>query len=269
MLVAFVLSLLNPAPLHLRRLGYVRESGLLHARSRRCRRAWAPHLAKAKEIVARAAAGCGDRRLAVVLGSGLLDDVPLDALAKGFAKVRLVDAVHPWPARLAVRRYPNVELVTVEVSGGLADPAVEQALRGAGFVVSANLLSQLPILPIDAYERRGRDAPPRLGAGIVDAHLAALTTLARAGTRVCLITDTVQREEDRDGRVVAALDLMVGTVLPAPTSAWDWELAPFGEAGRNRRLVHRVHASPDWNACAPEVAQGTPDGGVLSGDSCV
>lgn len=248
MLLAFVLSLINPAPLRLRRLGYVRESGLLHARSRRCRRAWAPHLVKAREAVAQAADGCADRRLAVVLGSGLLDDVPLDVLAKGFGAVRLVDAVHPWPTRVAVRHYPNVELVTAEISGGLSDPAVGHALRGAGFVVSANLLSQLPILPIDAYERRGREAPARLGTGIVEAHLAALTASARAGATVCLITDTLQREEDRHGNVVATLDLMYGVRLPAPDLAWDWELAPFGEAARSRRFVHRVHAYPDWGA---------------------
>lgn len=251
MLLAFVLSLANPAPLRLRRLGYVRESGLLHARSRRCRRAWAPHLAQAKAVVAGSADACGDRRLAVVLGSGLLNDVPLDALAKGFRRVRLVDAVHPWPTRLSVRRHPNVELATVEISGGLADPAVERALEGAGFVVSANLLSQLPILPIDARERRGREVPSRLGAGIVEGHLAALTALARAGTRVCLITDTLQREEDREGCVVATLDLMYGVSLPAPATAWDWELAPFGEAARSRRFVHRVHAYPNWRAAIP------------------
>lgn len=248
MLFALLLALTNPAPLRLRRLGYVRESGLLHARSRRCRRAWAPHLARAREAVARAATGCTDRRLAVVLGSGLLDDVPLDTLAATFSRVRLVDAVHPWPTRLAVRRHGNVELITAEISSGLAEPTLAAALDGAGFVVSANLLSQLPILPIDAHERAGREVPPRLGASIVEAHLRALTSVARAGARVCLITDTVQREEDRDGRITSTLDLTDGVPLPPPEAAWDWELAPFGEAARNRRLVHRVHAYPDWAA---------------------
>lgn len=160
------------------------------------------------------AAGCTDRRLAVVLGSSLLEEMSLDIPAATFSRVRSVDAVHPWPTRLVVRRHRNVEFVTAEISSGLAEPTLAAALDGAGFVVSANLLSQLPILPIDAHERAGRAAPPRLGASIGEAHLGALTSVARAGARVCLITDTVQREEDRDGRITSALDLMDGDPLP-------------------------------------------------------
>ncbi len=108
MLLAWALSLVNPAPLRLRRRGYVRQSGLLHARSRRCRAAWAPHLARARGVILAAAEATVGRGSAVVLGSGLLDDVPLDSLAKLFDRVTLVDAVHPWPARLAARRHGNV-----------------------------------------------------------------------------------------------------------------------------------------------------------------
>lgn len=246
MLIASLLSLTTPAPLRLRRLGYVRESSLLQARSRRCRRAWAPHLARARRTVAEAALACPDRRLAVVLGSGLLDDVPLDILARTFDRVRLVDAVHPWPARLAMRRHRHVERVTAEISAGLCEPAFGQAVEGASLIVSANVLSQLAILPVDAFGRAGREAPPALSVTIVEAHLAALSALARRGARVCLITDTVQREEDREGRILSTGDLLAGVTLPPPDSAWDWELAPFGEAGRDRRTVHRVQAYPAW-----------------------
>ena len=248
MLVEWVLSLANPAPLRLRRLGYVRQSGLLHARSRRCRAAWAPHLALARTVLTEAAAATRRRGLAVVLGSGLLDDVPLDALAEAFARVRLVDAVHPWPSRLAVRRHADVALVTAEISAGLADPALAAACDGADLVVSANLLSQLPIVPADAHEARGREPPPHLGSQIVEAHLRALDVLSTRAERVCLITDTEQREEDRAGRITDTLDLLHGVRLPLPDSAWDWEIAPFGEADRHHRLIHRVHAYADWTA---------------------
>jgi hypothetical protein len=247
MLLAWALSALNPAPLPLRRLGYVRQSDLLHARSRRCRAAWAPHLARARSVIAAAAGATRQRRHAVVLGSGLLDDVPLDALARLFDRVSLVDAVHPWPARLAARRYPNVALVTAEISAGLAGAWAELCAE-ADLIVSANLLSQIPLLPIEAHETRGREAPPRLGAHLVETHLAALDALAGRAERVCLITDTVQREEDRAGRTVDSADLLFGIALPPAPEAWDWEIAPFGEIGRRRRLIHRMHAYPDWKA---------------------
>lgn len=248
MLLAWALSLVNPAPLRLRRRGYVRQSGLLHARSRRCRAAWAPHLARARGVILAAAETTVRRGSAVVLGSGLLDDVPLDALAKLFDRVTLVDAVHPWPARLAARRHGNVALTTAEISARLTDPGLAGLCAAADLIVSANLLSQLPIVPIEAYEARGLEAPPRLGTQIVETHLAALDRLAGHVERICLITDTVQRAEDRAGRVTDSLDLMFGVMLPPPAEAWDWELAPFGEVSRRRRLIHRVHAYPDWRA---------------------
>ncbi|MCJ2060722.1 hypothetical protein MKL09_29900 [Methylobacterium sp. J-048] len=248
MLVAWALSLVNPAPLRLRRRGYVRQSGLLHARSRRCRAAWAPHLTRARGAIVAAAEATAKRGSVVVLGSGLLDDVPLDALANLFDRVILVDAVHPWPARLAARRYGNVACVTAEISAGLTGGDLPDICTDADLIVSANLLSQLPIVPIDAYEAKGREAPLRLGTQIVETHLAALDRLAAGTGRICLITDTVQREEDRAGRVTDRLDLIFGVALPPPAEAWDWEIAPFGEIDRRRRLIHRVHAYPDWRA---------------------
>ncbi len=247
MLVAWALSLFNPAPMRLRRLGYVRQSGLLHARSRRCRAAWAPHLERARGVVAAAAAATGRRGHAVVLGSGLLDDVPLESLARLFDKVSLLDTVHPWPTRLVARHHPNVALVTAEISSGLAGDWAGLC-ADADLIVSANLLSQIPIVPMDAYEARGRAAPPDLGRHMIETHLAALDALARTAERVCLITDTVQHEEDRDGRMTDRLDLMFGVTLPPPDAAWDWEIAPFGEIGRRHRLIHRVHAYPNWRS---------------------
>ena len=72
--------------------------------------------------------------------------------------------------------------------------------------------------------------------------------LAEQAERVCLITDTVQRAEDRARQTTNSLDLMFGVALPQPSATWDWEIAPFGEIGRRHCLVHRVYAYPDWRA---------------------
>ena len=40
-----------------------------------------------------------------------------------------------------------------------------------------------------------------------------------------------------------ATTIKIGYVSPATGP-----LAPFGEADRHRRLIHRVHANPDWAA---------------------
>ncbi|TNC11947.1 hypothetical protein FF100_17020 [Methylobacterium terricola] len=245
-----------PAPLAARRLGYVGDSVRLASRSRRCRAAWAPHLAAAQDTVRAAMRDCPRRDLAVVLGSGLLDDVPIDDLAAAFRRVVLVDAVHPWRARWRSRRHANVARLTHDLSGanGLlldrgetARPVLPPVCREADLVVSANLLSQLPIRPVARLEAAGRlgswtDADA-FGRHIVAAHLDALADLP---ARICLVTDRDETEADRDGRVIERIDLLYGVDPGAAPREWDWELAPFGEEARDRRLVHRVAAWPDW-----------------------
>ncbi|GJE17674.1 hypothetical protein [Methylobacterium marchantiae] len=254
MLIEFFHYLTTPASLTQRRLGYLRESVLLMSRSRRRHAAWAAHLDASRSIIRQASADLVRRRTTVILGSGLLDDVPLPYLAECFEKVILVDMIHLWPARLAVRRYTNVTLQVADLSGCVdwlrgegercTDPLAFLDREEIDFVVSANLLSQLPILPLDWFESRGRSIPDGLGRSIVMNHLEGLTRLRG---RVCLLTDVEQVTEDRKGRVVERFDLLHESALPAPDRSWIWDIAPFGEIGRGNRQHHRVHAYADWH----------------------
>lgn len=261
MLLDLLHLLTTPAPQAQRRLGYLRDSIWLMSRARRCRRAWAPHLEASRAVMRAAIAACERRDTAVVLGSGLLLDVPLEDLAASFRRVVLVDAVHLWSARRAIRAFPNVEALTADLSGAMAlmtGAAHDLAPRlppvcaepATGLVISANLLSQLPIRPVErleasrhplgAWEPSAGDA---FGRRIVEGHLKALTGLK---ARVCLVTDIDEVEEDRQGQVRARHDLLYGVRLETPERAWTWELAPFGETARNRRLIHRVVGFSDW-----------------------
>jgi hypothetical protein len=242
MLIELLHLATTPVPMALRRRGYLRESVLLLSRARRCRKAWADHLERSRAAVVASCAGLEQRRVAVVLGSGLLQDVPLAHLAHHFEAVHLVDAVHLWPARRQARAFPNVQLITADLTVGAEGVDPLAALCGSAdvdFVVSANVLSQLPILPLD----RPGLLPPDLGRRIVSAHLAGLGALA---ARVCLLTDVEQVEEDRAGRITDRLDLLHGIRLGEPDRAWTWELAPFGEAGRDLRQRHLVQAFLDF-----------------------
>jgi hypothetical protein len=255
--------LTTPAPRAQRRLGYLRDSIWLMSRARRCRRAWAPHLAASRAVMRAAIAGTERRDTAVVLGSGLLLDVPLADLARSFRRVVLVDAVHLRPARRAIRAFSNVETLTADLSGAMAlmtgaarelEPCLPPvcAEPGTGLVISANLLSQLPIRPVARLEASRRPLGgwtpadgDAFGRRIVEAHLGALAGLK---ARVCLVTDIDENEEDRQGRIEARHDLLYGVRLGAPDEAWTWELAPFGEAARDRRLIHGVAGFSDWRA---------------------
>lgn len=257
MLIEGLHTLMTPASWSQRRFGYLRESILLMSRSRRCRAAWSAHLDAARSVIRDACADLVHRRTAVILGSGLLDDVPLSHLAERFDRVVLVDMIHLWPARLAARRHGNVTLQVADLSGCAAwlrgegerrtDPLAAFDAEEIDFVVSANVLSQLPILPVDWAETHGGPAPDELGRSIVMAHLRGLASL---GARICLVTDVEQVTEDRAGIVLDRVDLLYGTTLPEPDRTWIWELAPFGEIGRRRRQRHRVQAYGDWHAAS-------------------
>lgn len=265
MIADLIRLLATPAPLGHRRIGCVADSVRLAARARRCRVPWAPHQAATRAAILASAAQAEGRRTAIVLGSGPLDDVPLAELAAMFERVVLVDAVHLWKARRLARRFANVELITFDLSGSFAlllgraeqlQPGLPPpcAAPEVDFVASVNLLSQLPIRPVERLENARRaigpwrpEAGEPFGRAIVAAHLAALSALA---ARVCLVTDLDEREIDRQGREVSRIDLLFGARLGAPDAAWDWDLAPFGEAARDLRLVHRVVAHRDWRGAA-------------------
>ncbi len=253
MLAELFLSIVARSPWNLRRLGLVQESVGLWSRSRRQKRAWEPHYEKCRSFVAKIIPDLPQRRTVAVLGSGLVRDVPIALLAEKFERVLLIDAVHLPNVRLAMRRYANVELVTRDLSGVAGWLAGKTDCREAplddlianqeiNFVISANLLSQLP-LPVANrladHPSEAKRLPEDLPAKIVGWHLDDLSAFK---ARVCLLTDVEMREETSDGRITDRLDLMRGHKLPKPDASWDWTVAPFGEIDRDHAYVHRVQA---------------------------
>ncbi len=77
MLAEILAWCLTPASLDARRTGHLTAAVSLWSRGARCRRAWGPHEARCHEVVERAVEGCDRRRTCLVLGSGLVRDVPL------------------------------------------------------------------------------------------------------------------------------------------------------------------------------------------------
>ena len=118
-------------------------------------------------------------------------------------------------------------------------------------VISANLLSQMPIGVEAALETRSQSEQPccrqDLPARTVQAHLDDLDAFK---CRVCLLTDVEMLERDRTGAVTDRLDLLHGVTLPEPDDRWSWTVAPFGEEERNFEYVHSVHGYADWRAAA-------------------
>jgi hypothetical protein len=243
MLLEWLESLATPCPRYLSDFGYRTELIAIGARQRRCRLAWADHIARSRSAIVEAIRLAPRRRTAVVLGSGRLLDVPLAELAREFRHVILVDALHPLISRVRVRRYPNVELQVADVTGTIAalhrskpgdDLAALQRLPfldspDTDFVVSLNLLSQIGVLPAEWIERR-------LGAGAETAHkfAAALTRahlddLARCAAAVCLIADVEVQYVGPDGATIERHSSIYDVAPPTAVAEWIWPIAPAPE----------------------------------------
>lgn len=253
MLAELALRLITPAGRMTRRLGLLSESTALWARGLRHRKAWAAHHGRCRAVVTDVVAALPSRRCVVVLGSGLVRDVPLELLCADFARVLLVDAVHLPPVRLRMAFHRKVTLMTRDLSGvmdwlagkreGRIDPLADLlADASIDLVISANLLSQLAWPVEDWLEEnpaRAEAFPTDLPARCIAWHL---DDLARFQGRVVLLSDVEMVERDGVGAVIERLDLMRGVALPEPDESWDWPVSPFGEIGPDREVVHRVGA---------------------------
>lgn len=247
---------LTPCPRHIRALGFLSESVALGARYRRQRGAWAPHVAACRRFILDAAdrVPAGGRLL--VAGAGRLIEVPLGALCQRFAEVVLADVVHPLPVRAAAWRLPRVRFWPLDVTGVLEPlqaaltagsplpvPPEDGLFDGAPFdlVLSCNLLSQLPLLPLDAIEAQAplvdEAARTAFAQALVHAHLR---WLRRAGRAAAVFTDQESLWLDREGRIIERESSLWNIPMPPPDRSWDWDIAPAGEQERDLALRHRV-----------------------------
>jgi hypothetical protein len=251
---------ITPAPSWARRSGLLHDIIALQARYRRHKRAWRPHLDNTKSTILAAAETCRQTRTALILGSGALYDIPLAALCDRFERVVLVDAVHPWRARRIAMGRPGVEFVHHDLSGvyegllmGVANgadtppapmtaPIPDILEEHVDLVVSANLMSQLPLAPIDFLQKHvslDPDDEAKLARAILDAHLA---DIAGYDATLCLITDRRRETIGRDGEIVRASDALHDLKLPPPDHEWVWTIAPYGELSRDESVRNHVQA---------------------------
>ncbi|MDB5539466.1 MAG: hypothetical protein JWQ89_1193 [Devosia sp.] len=213
---------------------YLGEAIGLWARGERQTRAWAPHLANSRGLIDTTIDDFSRRRTVAVLGSGALFDIPVESLARTFARVILVDRIHLSVIGPRIDRYGNVERQWRDLSPETNPEALGllDGIADLDWVISANLVSQV-----------ARAAPPGRERHVVDSHLDAL---ARLECPVTLITDLDYRVFNRHGVVRDSADLLYGRQVPRTGLRWKWEVAPFGEESRTSRRVHSVAAWPDW-----------------------
>lgn len=244
--------------------GHLAQQVAVWARHKRHSAAWEPHLARAKALALDSARACPERlrRTALVMGSGLLLDVPLDALSALFQTVVLADMAFVPEVRAKAARLGNVQTLEVDLTGrldllpsGLDEPLTPDAASGLAqvaarlpeldFAYSANLLSQLPLFALDALppdmEQERRE---KLAAELVRQHLDGLLAL---GCPACLVTDVTERGL-RQGELDYEADLLFGVEPGLTGETWNWDMAPDGEAVRGLDVERVVLGVSDVRA---------------------
>lgn len=243
-------------------LGFSNEVAGIQGRYRRCRAVWAEHLEKSRATILRGAARAEQRRKAVILGGGLLHDVPLDELSALFREVVLVDLIHPFASRWATRHLANVRRVEADVTGTIdrvyavawdaheplptSEPALYLDDPEVDFVASVNLLSQLPCMPMAYLQKERVHAPEKIDEYARDLIRGHLAYLSRLPGRVTLVTDVERLKITLLGQVVERRDLFFGVPWPTRGEEWEWKLAPCPEADRSHHYYRRVIGIADW-----------------------
>ncbi len=264
MFAEWLTQLTTPCKKPFRQMGYLAELIAIKHRHRRCRRAWQPHLKACKTLIAAQAETLKNRSAVVVLGSGQLLDIPIETLSGLFDTVFLVDICHLRNSRTATRLLGNIQFIETDISGTVArlqawqpgrdlpEPVTETGLlgllAGADYVVSANLLAQLPLAPLHYLEKNAPDLSTRerdrYAQLIMGHHLALLNTLA---CPVTLISETRHVVTDGD-TLLQDDDPLLGLELPGAEKEWEWDLALRPELGADFDLRLRVAGISDLAA---------------------
>lgn len=253
MLTEWWTYLTTTCPPHVREMGYLRELIGIRSRYHRCRAAWADHLDHSRRAILAAAEGVPGKGKALVIGAGLWLDVPVEDLARQFGQVVLADIFHLPTQRQRARAFPNLRLDDVDVTGlaaglhrnGRAEggPPSDYHREGFDLVVSVNLLSQLPVLPLAHLDDGWTEAQRELLARrMIADHLDWLSGFS---ARVALLGD-VERLVCRDDEIKERIDTLHGIALPPGETEWIWNLAPRPEQDPHHDIRLRVRAFTDF-----------------------
>ncbi len=186
-------------------------------------------------------------------------DIPLTGLAEAFERVTLVDVAHLRSTRRAAQRFKNVRLVETDIAGvsngillGVAKgadtlprptPPVIDDTPSIDLIVSANLLTQLPLTPCHLLKQHldlSEDDLNTYARYIMQVHL---DHLASFDAMKCLIAETAIQHIDEQGQIVHERDPLNGLVLASPDRTWEWTVAPHGEVSQSYAVRNIVSAS--------------------------
>src|SRR5207253_6143840 len=95
--------------------GYVYQNVSLKFRSRRCAKAWQSHIDQSHQLIRDHLAKAKPKSV-MIIGSGLLLEIPIQDLLAQTEKIYLVDLVHSKEVRKLAAKNPKIELIERYIS---------------------------------------------------------------------------------------------------------------------------------------------------------
>lgn len=105
-------------PRHIRKLGLLKELIAIEARANRCSEDWASHLGNTQKFILENIQP-GNKLL--VLGSGLLNDLPVEELSEKFQEIILVDIFHFSGTQNKFKHLKNLNFIALDITNTLMD----------------------------------------------------------------------------------------------------------------------------------------------------
>lgn len=249
MLAEFFASITSRAIKNPEAWTYKKESALTWSRGRRSIKAWEPHLKNCHAILENIKAQAqGD---IWILGSGYGLDWNLKTMLEGDHKLHLVDIVQPLKLRLRAKQNSRLLLHSIDLA--FLDwqkfpekleflQAFNLPIREQDTVISLNLISQLPIVPIRAcLKTRKLDNSDisALAKKIQKNHWQWFKNLKTSEKYV--ITDYLIEEHEPDTQTTTQT---ISNFLEfndcQKLGDWRWDLAPQGELYKDKSVSLKV-----------------------------
>lgn len=253
--------LLTPTSPIARKYGFLYSSISLRHRYHRQKKSWLPHLKNCQDLFLETAKSLPQRKSVVVMGSAHLHEIPLHLLMDTFEQVTLVDVIHPLKHHLQAKRYSRLKLVTMDLTNALDKlhelnsledlNSLAKQLAGeklfhfeADLIVSANLMSQLALLPLDAVEKKIKRPLELTEKDVIctqfaETHLKNLS--ACKGTKL-IYSDREVIYRDKSNEIMYTGHYPVSFAGYKKLKEWHWMLAPLKEASKDYSIEMKIEA---------------------------
>jgi len=233
--------------------GYVYQNVSLKFRARRCAKAWRPHVDECHNLIREELQKINPKTV-MIIGSGLLLEIPIHDLLKSTEKIYLVDIIHAPEIRKLAKAHSQIELIEKDISSLLSVLKKGMApfqpknipwqtlepwdMPKVDWVISANLLSQIPLI-ISETLPMSSEVYKVFARHVRDQHIERL---CQQGRKVLLFADFENRYIDRESNVIKVENYEVDLGPLKYLKEWIWLISPFGETSRDYKVEMSVKA---------------------------